>query len=369
MERKKALIAMSGGVDSSVAAYLTLQEGFSCIGATMRLFEAQENEPESTCCSLEQVEDARSVAFRLGIPFYVFNFKEDFRHHVMDAFVQDYEQGLTPNPCIECNRHLKFDRLLRRAAELGCEYVVTGHYARVKYDTATRRYLLCRGADAGKDQSYFLACLTQAQLAHIRFPLGHLSKPEVRQIAAEQGFINARKRDSQDVCFIPDGDYRAFLERYTGKCYPDGDFLDCSGNCVGRHHGAVGYTLGQRKGLGLAMGAPVYVCGKDMARNTVTVGPNEALFHRGLTADNWNWISIEMPSQPLHVTAKARSRMDAQPATVYPEENGLCRVVFDQPQRALTPGQAIVLYDGDIVVGSGTIQTICPDAEKSRVCE
>lgn len=358
MEQKKALIAMSGGVDSSVAAYLTMQEGFSCIGATMRLFEALGDEPESTCCSLEQVEDARSVAYRLGIPFYVFNFKDDFRCHVMDAFVRDYENGLTPNPCVECNRYLKFDRLLRRATELECEYVVTGHYAQITKDSETGRYALRKAVDASKDQTYFLYCLTQEQLAHIRFPLGGLTKPEAREIAAQQGFINARKKDSQDICFVPDGDYLAFMERYTGKHYPGGDFLDQDGKVVGKHRGAVAYTLGQRKGLGLAMGEPVYVCGKSMADNTVTVGPNEALMHKSLLADNWYWHTIATLDAPLRVMAKARSRMAEQPATVYPEANGFVRVVFDEPQRAITPGQAVVLYDGDTVVGGGTITEV-----------
>lgn len=356
MEQKKALIAMSGGVDSSVAAYLTLQSGFSCLGATMRLYANQAEEPESSCCSLDDVEDARSVAFRLGMPFYVFNFTEDFRCRVMDAFVRSYEAGLTPNPCIECNRHLKFDRLLRRATELGCAFVVTGHYARIREENG--RFLLCKAADEAKDQSYFLYSLTQEQLAHIQFPLGELTKPQVRQIAQEQGFINAKKHDSQDICFVPDGDYLSFLRRYTGKDYPAGDFLDREGNVVGKHNGAVGYTLGQRKGLGLAMGAPVYVCGKDMEKNTVTVGPNEALFSKALRANDWFWFPFPALTKPLRVCAKARSRMTEQPATVYPEDNGFARVEFDEPQRAITPGQAVVLYDGDVVVGGGTITEV-----------
>ena len=357
MDIQKALIAMSGGVDSSVAAYLTMQAGFSCMGATMRLFsnDVLAQDQESTCCSLDDVEDARAVAFRLGIPFYVFNFQQDFREKVMDHFVACYESGGTPNPCIECNRHLKFDRFLRRAQELGCDYVVTGHYARIRRDDATGRWLLCKAADEAKDQSYFLYGLTQEQLSRIRFPLGELTKPVVRAIAEAQGFVNARKHDSQDICFVPDGDYLAFLRRYTGKDYPAGDFLDQSGNIVGRHNGAVGYTLGQRKGLGLAMGAPVYVCGKDMEKNTVTVGPNETLFTKNLRANDWFWFPFPTLTAPLRVRAKARSRMTEQPATVYPEENGFARVEFDEPQRAITPGQAVVLYDGDTVVGGGTI--------------
>ncbi|MBE6976638.1 MAG: tRNA 2-thiouridine(34) synthase MnmA [Ruminococcaceae bacterium] len=353
MAETKALIGMSGGVDSSVAAWLTQQMGFDCIGAMMRLYTA--NAEESTCCSLEDAEDARSVAHRMGMPFYVFNFSQDFRAQVMDDFVANYENGLTPNPCIVCNKHMKFDRFLRRAQELGCEKIVTGHYAQICQDENTGRYLLKKAADEAKDQTYFLYTLTQHQLAHTLFPLGGMTKQEVRQIAQEQGFINAKKRDSQDICFVPDGDYLAFMKRYTGKSYPEGNYLDLDGNVVGTHKGAVGYTLGQRKGLGIALGAPMYVCAKDMAANTVTVGPNEALFHSALVAGDWNWIAIENLTEPIRVTAKVRSRMTEQPATVYPLENGLARVEFDEPQRAITPGQAVVLYDGDTVVGGGTI--------------
>lgn len=351
---KKALIAMSGGVDSSVAAYLTTCRGYACIGATMRLFDAE----DSTCCSVDAAEDARAVAHKLGMPFYVFNFTEDFKSRVIEDFVCCYETGLTPNPCIQCNRHLKFSRLLERAQILGCDAVITGHYAQIKTDPATGRHCLYKAVDTAKDQSYFLYALTQAQLAHIEFPLGGLTKPQVREIAQEQGFLNAKKRDSQDICFVPDGDYLAFLRRYTGKDYPTGDFLDCSGARVGTHQGAVGYTLGQRKGLGLAMGEPVYVCAKDMQANTVTIGPNEALFHRTLRANDCFFFPFPELKEPLHLMAKARSRMAEQPATVYPEGNGFIRVEFDQPQRALTPGQAVVLYDGDMVVGGGTITEV-----------
>ena len=350
----RALIGMSGGVDSSVAAYLTQTAGYECIGATMRLFDS----PESTCCSLDNVEDARAVAFRLGMRFHVFNFTEDFRRQVMEHFAQSYEAGLTPNPCIECNRHLKFSRFLERAKVLGCDYVVTGHYARIRQDETTGRYLLCKAVDSVKDQSYFLYCITQEQLSHTLFPLGSLTKAQVRQIAQEQGFLNAKKRDSQDICFVPDGDYMAFLRSFTGKDYPTGDYLDLSGKVVGQHQGAVGYTLGQRKGLGIAMGQPVYVCHKNMEANTVTVGPNEALFHRTLLANNWNWFPFPDLTEPMRVMAKARSRMTEQPATVYPEENGFARVEFDEPQRAITPGQAVVLYNGDMVVGGGTITEV-----------
>ncbi len=357
MEEMTALIGMSGGVDSSVAALLTQQEGLRCIGATMRLYDNDllGLERGRTCCSLDDAEDARSVARRLGIPHYVFNFKEDFDRQVIRKFVRSYESGQTPNPCIDCNRFLKFGRLLRRAQELGCAYVVTGHYARIRRDGPQGRYLLYKAADGAKDQTYFLACLSQEQLAHARFPLGALTKEQVRQIAREQGFGNARKHDSQDICFVPDGDYVAFLRRYTGTDYPAGDFLDLDGRVVGRHRGAVAYTLGQRRGLGLAMGAPVYVCAKDMNRNTVTVGPGEALYARELLAGDWSWFPFPALTEPLQVTVKTRHTQLEQPATVYPEPEGRARVVFDAPQRAVTPGQAVVLYQGDLVIGGGTI--------------
>ena len=352
----KAMIALSGGVDSSVAAYLMQKKGFDCVGATLRLCDNELlDQQESGCCSLDDVEDARSVAYRLGMRFYVFNATADFREKVVDTFVRCYEQGGTPNPCIDCNRYLKFENLLNKALVLGYNYVVTGHYARLQYDEASGRYLLFKAADTTKDQSYFLACLNQHQLAHSQFPLGELTKAEVREIAQEQGFINARKRDSQDICFIPDGDYKAFIRRYTGKAYPAGDFLDLQGNMVGRHNGAIGYTLGQRKGLGLAMGAPVYVCSKDMGANTVTVGPEDALYTKTLLATDWNWLPVPALTEPIRVTAKARYRHIPQPATVFPEENGNARVIFDEPQRAVTPGQTVVMYQDDMVVGSGTI--------------
>lgn len=357
--QKKAMIAMSGGVDSSVAAFLMANSGYDCMGATLRLFGNETlGEEESTCCSIDDVEDARSVARKMGMPFHVFNAKADFAEKVIGDFISCYECGLTPNPCIQCNRHLKFDLFLRRAQILGCDYIVTGHYARIRFDESTGRYLLCKAADASKDQSYVLYCLTQEQLSHTKFPLGELTKEQVRAIAEENGFINAHKRDSQDICFVPDGDYVAFMERYTGKNYASGDFLDLSGNIVGTHRGAVCYTLGQRKGLGLAMGAPVYVCGKDMEKNTVTVGPNEALFATTLLARDFNWIPFPALTAPRSVTARARYNQKEQPATVYPAENGLVKVVFHQPQRAMTPGQAVVLYDGDVVIGGGTIAEV-----------
>lgn len=357
MNGKKALIGMSGGVDSSVAALRMVESGYNCIGATMHLYRNEILPPEgnNTCCALEDVEDARSVARKLGIPYYVFNFQDAFREQVIQHFVDAYESGLTPNPCIECNRKLKFDAFLDRALILGCDYVVTGHYARIRKDPDSGRYLLYKAADRAKDQTYFLACLNQHQLSHTQFPLGGLTKEQVRFIAQENGLVNARKHDSQDICFVPDGDYAAFLERFTGKHYPAGTFLNLDGEPIGQHRGAVCYTLGQRKGLGLAMGEPVYVCAKDMAANTVTVGPNEALYSSALRADNWNWIPFSALTAPMQVSVKIRHSQSEQSGTVYPEDDGKARVVFDQPQRAVTPGQAVVLYQGELVIGGGTI--------------
>ena len=353
----KALIGMSGGVDSSVAALLMLEAGYECIGATMRLYGGQASPAEGskTCCSLDDVEDARSVAHRLGIKHYVFNFTEEFQQQVMDQFVAVYQAGGTPNPCIDCNRYLKFGKLLQRARELSCDVLVSGHYAKVQQDPATGRYLLMRAADRAKDQTYFLACLSQQQLSRIRFPLGDLTKAQVRELAEKHGFLNARKHDSQDICFVPGGDYTAFLTAYTGKELEPGDFLNTQGQVVGRHRGAVCYTIGQRKGLGLAMGEPVYVCAKDMAAKTVTVGPNQALFSRELWAKDWVFFPFEQLTEPLAVTAKIRHSQFDRKATVYPEADGLARVVFDEPQRAISPGQAVVLYQGEMVIGGGTI--------------
>ncbi len=351
MTKSKAFIAMSGGVDSSVAALIMQNAGYDCIGGTMRLYVPADG-------SNRDAEDARAVATRLQIPFHLLDASIPFNKQVIDNFIACYESGATPNPCIVCNRYLKFGFFLQEAINLGCDYVVTGHYAQIVWDENRGRFLLYKAKDTSKDQSYFLYCLTQDQLAHTKFPLGALTKEQVRQIAGQMDFINARKKDSQDICFVPDGDYAAFIKGYTGKEYAVGDFLNEQGQVIGKHCGAVCYTIGQRKGLGLAMGTPVYVCRKDMAANTVTVGPNEALFRKGLLATDWNWISIPELKEPLPVKAKVRYRQVEQPATVYPEKDGLVRVEFDQPQRAITPGQAVVLYDGDMVVGGGTITEV-----------
>lgn len=347
MDRRSVLIGLSGGVDSSVAAYLLQQANYRCIGCTMKLYCHSGSETNTA--------DAESVAQRMGVPFHVFDLQKEFHHQVIGNFISSYESGITPNPCIQCNRHLKFGAMLEKAIELGCGYVATGHYARILQDPETGRYLLYKAADRTKDQTYFLYALTQHQLKHTLFPLGSLTKEEARQIAEAQGFITAKKKDSQDICFVPDGNYVAFMKEYTGKTYSSGNYLDLHGTVVGTHQGAVCYTLGQRKGLGIALGVPAYVISKDMQKNTVTVGPNEALFHNALRATDFNWIPFPSLTEPIRITAKIRHSQNEQPATAYPEENGTVRVVFDAPQRAITPGQAVVLYQGDLVVGGGTI--------------
>ncbi len=344
MDERSALIAMSGGVDSAVAACLTAREGFRCVGASMRLWRGGEDPAPA----------AARAAVQLGIPFRALDLTEEFERGVIQKFIRVYEAGGTPNPCVDCNRCMKFGRLMEAADSLGCHFLVTGHYARVSRGE-DGRFLLRKALDPAKDQSYVLYSLTQQQLARVRFPLGELTKEQVRKIAEGLGLESAHRRESQDICFVPDGDYAAFMERYTGKTYPAGDFLDTGGAVLGRHRGAVRYTLGQRRGLALPMGERVYVCGKDMARNTVTVGPESALSSSALVAGEMNWISAAALAAPMRVRAKTRYRQREQDALVSPLPDGRVRVDFDTPQRAITPGQALVLYDGDLVVGGGTI--------------
>ena len=348
---------MSGGVDSSVAAWLMLKQGYSCQGATMLLY--RNPDPISTsshaCCSQKDIVDAARVAFKLGITHEVLDLSADFREQVIDRFIRVYEEGETPNPCIDCNRYLKFQRLLQLAEDRGFDCLVTGHYARIEYAADRERYLLKKAVDSSKDQSYVLYMMTQHQLAHTRFPLGGMTKAQTRAIAEDIGFCNARKHDSQDICFIPDGDYAGFIEHATDiHCQP-GDILDREGRPIGRHRGALRYTKGQRKGLGLALGHPIYVCEKDMAANTVTVGSESDLYGTTLEASDMNWISIPLLEQPLRVQAKTHYRHVPARATVYPLAEDRIKLVFDEPQRAITPGQAAVLYNGEIVVGGGTI--------------
>jgi tRNA-specific 2-thiouridylase len=356
--KRKAMIAMSGGVDSSVAALLMKEKGYECIGATMKLFHNEEVgvSREHTCCSLDDVEDARSVAFSLGMPYYVFNFSDRFQEAVIDRFVHAYENGQTPNPCIDCNRYLKFEKMFVRAQELGYDYVVTGHYARIEYDKESGRYLLKKAVDQSKDQSYVLYSMTQEQLAHTQFPLGGMEKSEVRRIAQAHDFINAKKHDSQDICFVQNGSYARFIEQYTNRTYPTGDFVDAKGRVLGKHKGIIHYTVGQRKGLGLSFAKPMFVCRVSPEDNTVMLDSGEKLFSKTLIAKDMNLISVDKIRGTVRLMAKVRYRQPEQWASVRQLDEDTLEVTFDEPQRAITKGQAVVLYDGDIIVGGATIQ-------------
>lgn len=355
----KVMVGMSGGVDSSVAAMILRDNGYDVIGVTLKLFgdeDVSEAVKEGkTCCALSDVLDARDVARKLGFEHLVFNFKECFRDSVMERFAQSYICGRTPNPCIECNRHVKFDAMLRRALELNYDYIATGHYAVNEYDDVRGRWLLKRPVDRSKDQTYVLYALTQEQLAHTLFPLGALEKLQVRMLAEKAGLVNSDKPDSQDICFVPDGDYSAFISRFKGISPVHGNFIDINGKVLGEHKGVICYTVGQRKHLGISLGKPAYVVSKDVESNTVTLGDELDLYSKTLVADDFNLISVDEISTPMRVTAKTRYSQHEQPAILSYLGEDKYLVEFDEPQRAITSGQAVVVYDGDIVVGGGTI--------------
>ena len=353
----RVVVAMSGGVDSSVAAALLARQGHDVIGLSMQLYDQQSGSTTfGTCCTLDDLHDARRVAAQLGFPHYIVNFEEKFAETVVSDFVREYASGRTPIPCVHCNGDLKFATLVERAAGLDADFVATGHYAQVENDVSTGRYRLLRGADANKDQSYFLFTLSQSQLAHAMFPVGALEKPAVREVARELGLQVADKPDSHEICFVPDGDHAAFLAR-QGAASGEGSILDTEGRILGSHDGIHRYTVGQRKGLGLSSPIPLYVVGIDAASNAVTVGPRQALERRELSASDVNWIAGVPPAEGTRVTAQIRHRHKEAAATIEPVGDDRVSVVFDDPQAAIAPGQALVMYRGPEVLGGGWIDS------------
>ena len=348
---------MSGGVDSSVAAALLQQQGYEVVAMTLQLWGKDVCVSSGTrvCCSVRDALDARAVAKRLGIPHQTLELVEEFRTHVVDYFVQSYAEGLTPNPCIACNDHIKFGSLMEQATALGADCVATGHYARLSYDEAAGRHVLRRAEDAQKDQSYVLFGLSQAQLARSLFPLGELTKSQVREMAHQLGLVNAEKPDSQDICFVRDHDKNGFLRRQLTVLEESGEIVDSTGRVLGRHRGLLGYTIGQREGLGIAAGVPLYVIGMDRQRNRLMVGTREQLLGDSCRLERVNWVSIAPPSAAIRASVKIRSRHEASAATLETETDGSVRVMFDQPQSAITPGQAAVFYEDDRLLGGGWI--------------
>ncbi|MGI6776834.1 MAG: tRNA 2-thiouridine(34) synthase MnmA [Acetivibrionales bacterium] len=359
MKGKKVMVGMSGGVDSSVAAAVLLKEGYEVIGVTMQIWpdmSADKKEREGGCCSLSAVDDARRVSNKLGIPYYVMNFKEVFEEKVIKYFTGEYLKGKTPNPCIACNRYVKFGFLLEKAVAMGIDYIATGHYAVIEYNEVSKRYLLKKSVAQKKDQTYALYNLTQEQLSRTLMPIGRYTKEQVRKIAEELELSVASKPDSQEICFVDNDDYGSFICENTDRNIENGQFVDTKGNVLGTHKGIIHYTVGQRKGLGLALGKPMYVVHIDAEKNRVVLGDENEVFSKELFATDLNFISIESLKRNMRVKAKIRYSAKEADAEIFPEADGKVRVVFDMPQRAVTPGQSVVFYDGDLVVGGGIIE-------------